>query len=316
MNRHNVALSDFEVVTAISRLGSFRLAAEELGLSPSALSRQLSSLETRLSVRLFDRDTRNVSITASGAAFVKAAERMLNTADGIMLDFEAHLSARHGQLTIAGLPSITAALLPRLLTSFARDHADIDLEILDVLSQGVVEAVESGAADIGFTAGTVSTRSRLSFLPLLEEPFLAVGSKDGPLDPEKSYQMADLIRLPFVAMAKGTSVRELLDGTCQQLGLTLNPRFEVSHLATAGALVAENLGISILPALTLPILRAERLAFCKIEDFGSKRRIGVVHRSGATLSPSARALLAHVKSQKHGLHETSKQFPEIGELIG
>ncbi|MEC7258187.1 MAG: LysR family transcriptional regulator [Pseudomonadota bacterium] len=294
--KHNTPdLFDYRVVQALVQGGSFRAAADVLGMSPSALSRHVAALESRLGCRLFDRDTRNVAPTTSGQALARLAERMLNTAEDVRAEFDAHLSASRGRLTIAGLPSVTAGLLPGLLASFTRDHPDIDLRILDALSGSVVEAIEAGRADIGFTAGTVTARMRLAFQPLLDDPFVAVGAPTGPLAEPRTYTMAELTRLPFIAMELGTSVRELLDGACQRIGTTLAPRFEAAHLATAGALVAEGMGITILPRLTLPVLPMDRLVERQIADFGAKRRIGLVRQSGRSLSPAATAFLDHVR---------------------
>lgn len=293
--RNTPSLTDCRIVLALRDHQSFRVAAEVLGMSPSALSRQLAALEADLGVRLFDRDTRNVSPTASGLTFTQLAERMLNTAEHVMEEFDAHLSANRGRLTIAGLPSVTVGLLPGLLKSFADQHAEVDLRIMDALSESVVEAVVAGRADIGFTAGTITARDRLSFHPLLDDSFVAVGAPGGPLAQDRSYGMAELIDMPVIAMEIGTSVRELLDGACQRHGLALSPRFEVAHLATAGALVAEGLGVSILPTLTLPVLPMERLIQRPVHDFGAKRRIGLVHQHGRSLSPTGKAFLEHTK---------------------
>jgi LysR family transcriptional regulator, carnitine catabolism transcriptional activator len=300
MNRINPTFLDFQAVLTLSREPSFRAAADALGLSPSALSRQITSLEGRLGTRLFDRDTRNVRITDSGRTFARIAERMVNTVDDGMTEFDSYQSARRGRLTIAGLPSITASLLPPILRNFTAAHPDIDLRIIDALSGSVLDAVETGVADIGFTAGTVSARSRLSFQPLMEDEFIALGMPDGPLAEDRVYAWAELVAMPFIAMAPGTSVRELIDGACLRLGHALSPRFEVAHLATAGALVSAGLGITALPNLTLAVLRHEDLVIRHIRDFGARRRIGLVRRSGRTLSPSATAFLEHIRGSRSG----------------
>lgn len=296
MNRTNFDLADCRAVLALSDARSFRLAAEHLGMSPSALSRQVTGLEARISARLFDRDTRNVTPTEEGRAFTELAERLVNTAEGGAEDFTAFLEARRGRLTIAGLPSVTAGLLPDLLERFAAAHPGVDLRILDALSDSVVASVARGEADLGFTAGTVGTRDQLSFQALLDDQFVAVGPMGGSLAEDRPYALSELIRMPFIAMAPGTSVRELLDGACARIGQQLEPRFEVSHLATAGALVAQGLGVSALPRLTLPVVGSRDLLIRPIADFGASRRIGLVWRSGRTLSPPARAFLKLVRS--------------------
>lgn len=295
MNRNNFDLEDCRVVLALVEARSFRLAAEKLGQSASTLSRSIAGLETRLGARLFDRDTRNVEATDEGMAFARLAERLLNTAAGGVADFNAFLNARRGRLVIAGLPSVTAGLLPELLERYAIAHPEVDLRILDALSDSVVASVANGEADLGFTAGTVGTRDQLSFQALMDDQFVAVGRRDGLLAEDRPYGLAELIRMPFIAMARGTSVREILDGACGLAGLQVEPRFEVSHLATAGALVAQGLGVSAMPQLTLPVLGGRDLIIRPIADFGASRRIGLVWRSGRTLSPPARAFLKLVR---------------------
>ncbi|PRD42385.1 LysR family transcriptional regulator [Phyllobacterium phragmitis] len=289
--RNKLSLDDYQAVRALTSNGSFRAAAENLGVSPSSLSRQIGAIEECLGTRLFDRDTRNVVPTAQGLLLADIAERMLNTADNGMVEFESYLAVRNGRLVIAGLPSVTTSLLPSLLQRFTLEHPNVDLRILDTLSDSVLHAVESGEADIGFTAGTVGTRARLSFHRILDDEFVAVGTSDGPLAEDRSYAWSELLDMPFIAMARGTSVRELLDGACLSIGRVLEPRFEVAHLATAGALVAQGLGVTALPTLTLPVLGATRLVLRPIPDFGAKRRIGLVWSSGRTLSPAAQSFL-------------------------
>lgn len=295
MKRSNPTLLDFRAALILSKTQSFRAAANQLDMSPSALSRQITNLEARVHTRLFDRDTRNVEMTDAGVAFARVAERMLNTVEDGIAEFESFRSAREGQVTIAGLPSVTASLLPDILREFSRDHPDIHLKIIDALSGDVLDAVEAGEADVGFTAGTATARSRLSFEPLMVDEFVALGLPDGDLAEDRSYDWTELIAMPQIAMAVSTSVRELIDGTCLQSGTTLTPRFEVSHLATAGALVSAGLGITILPRLTLKVLRIDGLVVREISNFGALRRIGLVRRTGHTLSPAATAFLKYVK---------------------
>lgn len=295
MSRNNPTFLDFQAVLILAETQSFRLAAERLDISPSALSRQITSLETRLHSRLFDRDTRNVEVTVAGRAFARVAERMVNTVEDGIAEFESFRSAREGQVTIAGLPSVTASLLPDILSNFSKDHPKISLRIMDALSGDVLDAVEAGTADIGFTAGTATARARLSFEPLITDAFVALGLPDGPLAEDRAYKWTDLIKMPQIAMATGTSVRELVDGTCLRSGTTLLPRFEVSHLSTAGALVSAGLGIAVLPRLTLKVLRTEGLVTREISDFGARRRIGLVRRTGRSLSPAATSFLRYIK---------------------
>ena len=81
----------------------------------------------------------------------------------------------------------------------------------------------------------------------------------------------------------------MTDAACAQAGLVLHPRFEVAHLATAGALVAAGLGVAALPSLTLPVLGRSSLVVRELGEPRMVRRIGIVQATGRTLSPAARA---------------------------
>ena len=289
MKRINIDLFELQAFVRLAELTSFRAAAEEVGLSGPALSRLVTRVEEKLGARLFDRDTRNVDLTPAGRTLLIAAERILAETEGSLGEFDAFLAARRGRVTLAGLPSVTAGLLPTLVRRFVTAHADVDVRIFDALSDGVVAAVLDGRADLGFTAGAVAATDRLVFRPLIDDAFMGISAADGPLADQRAYDWPELVTHPFVAMASGTSVRSLTETALAQAGLTMRLRFEVSHLATAGALVAEGLGVTALPSLCLPVLGAAPLAVRELRAPRMVRRIGVVYVAGRTLSPAALA---------------------------
>jgi LysR family carnitine catabolism transcriptional activator len=289
MKRLNLDLFELQAFARLAEKESFRVAAEEVGLSGPALSRLIVRVEGKLGARLFDRETRNVRLTPQGRTLLGLTQRILNETASALTEFDMYLAAGRGHVTLAGLPSVTAGLLPSIVARFVAERPEVDIRIVDALSDDVITAVLEGRADLGFTAGALAASDRLSFLPLLDDPFMAVAGPGGPLGEPRAYTWAELVALPFVAMSRGTSVRALTEAAVAQAGLSLRPRFEVSHLATAGALVAEGLGVTALPALTLPVLGRARFAVRDLADPTMIRRIGLVYVHGRTLSPSARA---------------------------
>ncbi len=308
--RNNPTLIDYRIVLTLTENGSFRAASEALAMSPSALSRQLAALEAQLGTRLFDRDTRNVATTESGKVFARLAERMLNTAADVLEEFDAHLSTSRGR-----------AHHRRAAVRYREPSAEAT-EKLHRKPPGGRPAHyrcalgQRGGGDRSRAGGyRLHRRHRLGAAspdvpPLLDDHFVAVGEPEGPLAEDRPYEMAELMEMPVIAMENGTSVRELLDGACQRSGFAMAPRFEVAHLATAGALVAEGLGIAILPTLTLSVLPMERLIKRPVRDFGAKRRIGLVHQPGRSLSPSAAAFLEHAKKNLPDLRQSEPAYIE------
>lgn len=302
MKRINIDLFELQAVLLLAEKRSFRAVAAEVGLSGPALSRLVARAEERMGARLFDRDTRNVALTPQGREFEALARRVLIEVGGAVEEFNAFLAARRGQVTLAGLPSVTTNVLPRLVSRFVAAHPEVEVRIIDGLSDGVFATVLEGRADLGFAAGAIETSGRLAFRSLAEDPFVAVAAArpDGPLAEDRAYGWRELLEHPFVAMAPGTSVRALTEAAVAQVGVELTPRFEVSHLATAGALISEGLGVAALPALTIPIIgggvASGGLTVRRLIEPTILRRIGVVTARGRTLSPAARAFEAMIEA--------------------
>ncbi|WP_296988083.1 LysR family transcriptional regulator [Thalassospira sp. UBA1131] len=297
MKRINLDTEEIRSFCLLAETGSFRKTAQRLGISGSTLSRQISRIEDRTQARLFDRDTRNVALTEQGKMFLRLAERILNTTDSALDEFDTYLNTKRGKLTIAGLPSVTAGLLPPLIAEFMQAHPNVDVQLNDMLSEGVLREVEMGRADIGFTADVVEDTDNLSFQRLLSDRFIAVGAPGGFLDENRTYKWEEILSQPMVAMSRETSVRSIIDAACTQHGFAFHPRFEVAHLATAGALVSQGLCITALPSLTLPVLGRAPLVFRQLESPVLLRHIGLIWRSGRTLPPAAQAFLHLVRSR-------------------
>lgn len=290
MNRINPDLKELRLFVTLAEAGGFRAASEIIGLSSPALSRQIAQLEGRLKTRLFDRDTRNVELTPSGRELLGLARRVLNEAAKARDEFDTFLAARRGSISLACLPSVTAGLMPPILSRFVIDRPDIDVRFLDAVWDGGASAVLDGRADLGLTTNTADGSGRLSFRKLIEDPVYAVAAPGGPLDEPRAFLWEEILAMPFVTMAPGTTVRDHIGAAVTQIGAVFRPRFEVSHLASVGALVRQGLGVTALPRLTLPVIGGSSLVVRPLKAPTIVRQIGLLHLPGRSLSPAAQAL--------------------------
>ncbi|MEI2416079.1 LysR substrate-binding domain-containing protein [Orrella sp. JC864] len=139
-------LDDLNAVLAIARLGTFRAAAIELGLSTSALSHAIGKLETSLGVRLFHRTTRSVSLTEAGRLFV---ERVGPAVQDVHLALEAVRSQRQkpsGTLRINAAPFAARAIMAPLVLEFLRRYPETSV---DLVSEGRLVDIVAGGFDLG-----------------------------------------------------------------------------------------------------------------------------------------------------------------------
>jgi DNA-binding transcriptional LysR family regulator len=136
------SLSELEAVATVARFGGFRAAARELGVSSSALSHSIAALEDRLHVRLFNRTTRSVALTAAGETFVAEVAPALAAIDGALENASEGSNEISGVLRINTSRAAAEMLLQPLFLRYLRRHPRVELEIateealIDVLGQG------------------------------------------------------------------------------------------------------------------------------------------------------------------------------------
>ncbi len=195
-------------------------------------------------------------------------------------------------MVVAALPSVAAALLPRAIARFRAAHPNVDFVIHDALSEGVVEAVAQGRADLGVTVRPPPER-RLSYRQLVADRFGLVCRPDDPLaagrDPCRGRCSGRGRSWPW---RKASSVRAMTDAAFLQAGLAVAPLYECAFLGTTGHLVAAGLGVTALPWLTLPLVGAAGLVWRPLVRPSLDRSIGVLTRVGHAPSPAAERFLA------------------------
>ncbi|MBD59776.1 MAG: LysR family transcriptional regulator [Citromicrobium sp.] len=140
MRRHN--LSDFDAVLAVSRRGSFRAAALDLGMSTSALSNAVAKLEGQLGVRLFNRTTRSVALTDAGRRFVEQLGPALRDIDQALDTVRSQQTTPSGTLRINTFATAGREILEPLVLEFLHRYPEVRIDLVtegnlvDIVGQG------------------------------------------------------------------------------------------------------------------------------------------------------------------------------------
>ncbi len=226
-------------------------------------------------------------LTPQGEALLPIARRVIHDLTTSLDEISQSLSAIGGHVAIATLPSIASAILPSLFAELRRDDPGIRLSIVDTLLDGVTGAVAQGEVDFGIAVEPSRRLPDLVFEPLTTDRFVAVLSARHVLARRRELNWADLAPHPIVAMRSMTSVRQLTDEGFASAGCAVVPAFEVSHLASAGALVAAGLGVTALPELALKAFDTGEITTRPLNTPVIHRAICLVQRRGRTLSPTA-----------------------------
>jgi DNA-binding transcriptional LysR family regulator len=287
--RSNLGLRQLESIVAIADCGSFSAAAERLHVSQPALSRTVRLAEESLGARVFDRDTRSVSLTPAGIELLPIARRIVREFGESMSELSEFMEGRRGRVRVSALPSMAQTLLVDAVAAFNRAYPQVEFLLRSDTADTVLNLIESRDVDIGLTVQPPPD-GRFAYQHLHDEEFVLICRADDPIAARASRGRAvawdAFAKRPFIAATPGSNTRGATDAAFMRAGLTVRPAHEVasSNLQVIGALVAAGLGMSVLPASTFACLNQADLVSRRLGEPQMKRKVGIVTLGGRTLS--------------------------------
>ncbi|CAG9164450.1 LysR family transcriptional regulator [Cupriavidus pampae] len=285
----NFSLSDLRAFVAVAELSSFRAAAAELHLSQPALSRRIEKLEDALGVRLFDRTTRSVEMTAVGREFSRKARELLNGLEESLLGIRDVATRITGEVTVACVPSAVRYFLPSVLRQYHARYPRIVVRLIDEGANEVLNMVVRNEADFGLNyIGT--QEPDVEFEPVLKEPFVVACPPDHPLARKRKVTWAELGQHDYMTVGKASGNRLLLDLALTDVPVRPQWYCEVRHVSTLVSLVEAGLGVAAVPRLAMPPGKHPNLKSVPLVEPTVTRTVGLIRRRGRSLSPAAQVL--------------------------
>lgn len=284
---------DLQAFLAVAELGSFQRAADNLNVSQSAITRRIQKLEKSLDVVFFERSTRSLKLTLAAKNFRQRAEAILDDTEEALRtlgdDSRRYEYQRNATISIAAIPTATHKILPSVIEKFHRHWQDTRINILDLLSNDVIEAVAQGDADFGISVLGLQEPG-LIFDALSEDNFVLVMHYSNPLCEKLQIQWNDINEQRLIVPWKGTGNRLLIDNAMARSKTRLNSTFQVHHSSTAISFVKAALGVAVLPSSAISHLDDSLLISRPLVDPELVRVLGTVRRSGDKLSKGAQQL--------------------------
>ncbi|MCW5665160.1 MAG: LysR family transcriptional regulator [Piscinibacter sp.] len=285
----NFDLPDLLAFRAVAEIGNFRRAAESVHLSQPAFSRRIDKLEQALGVRLLERTTRRVELTAVGREFGRKVAQWLDELDGTLLAVRGVAATRLGEVTVACVPSTVYYHLSQVIGRYRERYPKLRVRVFDAGASEVLGAVARGEADFGLNF-IGSQEPEIEFRPLLEERFVAACRRDHPLAKRRQVSWADLAAHDYINVAKASGNRLLLDQALAGVAVRPEGLYETQHVTTQLGLVEAGLGVAAVPSLAMPGKDHPLLVSVPLVDPVVTRRVGLIRRKGRTLSPAAQQL--------------------------
>jgi DNA-binding transcriptional LysR family regulator len=285
----NFDLNDLSSFRAVAELGNFRKAAEAVHLSQPAFSRRIDKLEQALGVRLLERTTRRVTLTAVGRDFERKVRELLDELDSTLLGMRGVAATRMGEVTLACVPSTVYYYVSEVIRRFHASSPRVRVKVLDAGANEVLAAVSRGEADFGLNF-MGAQEGDLDFKPLVEERFVAACRRDHPIAKSRRITWAALGEHDFISVSRSSGNRVLLDQALAGVPGRPQAIYETQHVTTALGLVEAGLGVAAVPAMAMPGPEHPLLVSVPLVEPVVSRKIGLIRRRGRSLSPAAQQL--------------------------
>lgn len=286
----NVTLRQLRAFLAVVRTGSFTAAAEGLSLSQSALSSLIKELETALGVRMVERSTRRIQLSAIGQDFFPLIEKIVQDLDQVLVEVADFKALKKGLVRIAAPQLMACTLLPEFIAAYSKEHPEITIRLVDCVVEDVISKVITGEVDFG-VGPEREVSSDVSAALLFELPFVAVFSSGHALQAQTEVRWADLEDYPFIALRGLFAERLTVDLSTSILDLSLTPGYEVAFMSTALSMVSCGLGVTACIPYANSLVENYKLEMRPLCDPEVKRRFFVLTRNGQSLSPAAESVM-------------------------
>ena len=291
-------LKQLEAFVQVSESGSFSKAAKELFLTQPTISAHISSLEKELNVRLFIRNTKEVSLSDDGKDLYRYAKQITDLEKAIEERFYMDSDDGKHFITIAASTIPAQYLLPKVLMCYRERYPKEQIKIMETDSSEVVTQVVDHMVDVGFT-GTVLEKKHCKYIPFYKDE-LAVITPDTPeyrILKEQNRDDIDWIkRKPLILREEGSGTRKEAENQLKNAGIPMEALDIVASIANQETIkksVKQGMGITVLSRLAAE--DEDGLLIFPIPGADEGRDINLVYNKNYQMTRSADRFIRIVK---------------------
>ena len=282
----------------VAQRGSVTAAAQELGYTQSAVSRQISALEASIDARLFDRRARGVQLTEHGQCLLPHAESLLERLDAARRDLADLNNLERGGLRVGAFATANAVLVPHALAAFRHVHPNISLSVVEGSTHRQLAWLEAGEVDVAVVSAFPDQRlgdARIDLVRLSDDTMLVAVPRSHRLARRRRLRLRELAEENWIAADSRENDRLLGP-------VRLRPEYEpivdfvVREWTAKLGFVAAGLGITLVPSLAARAAPADVALITLHPDERSFRTIYAATAKSRVRSPAADAFLVILRA--------------------
>ena len=287
----NISIRQLTAFVSVADNGSFTRASEQMHLTQSAVSGLIKELESSLGIVLFDRTTRQLSLSVVGHHLLPQARRILNEMQLFENEASSLTSLAQGQVRLA-VSQFAASSMPAVIAQFAKVHPDISVSLLDCSAENVLEHIQNIEVDLGVGTelGFMESEDDISADLLYQLPFCVVMPDSHVLAQKSEIIWQDLVDIPLITL-QGPFIEQVTAELDENIANHIQQaRYKVNFMSTALEMTRQGFGITLcLPYMPEVIdwVSANGLQMRPLAQPVKMRRFFIYQRSSRALSPAS-----------------------------
>lgn len=284
-----MTLLTYQVFKTVAEIGSFYKAADILGLTPSAISHAISTMENELGFSVFVRNKSGITLTDYGENLLPYVNAVLNSDESLKQAISEMNGLKQGKVKIGAFSSVCTSWLPDIIRTFNERYPEIEIEIFQGTYDDVSYWIKNGVVDFGFLSA--SSSKDIHFEPLYIDPLLCVVKKGLMGDGGKDYITSEEMKnLQFVTQRESTDAD--IQNFLKENGLDVHSSYHVVDDLSTISFVANGFGICIMPELVMNDIPYDVDTF-KIKP-EANRVIGLAAINTGLMAPAVRTMYNHI----------------------
>jgi len=288
-------IESLKVFCDLTETESFTKAAQINGVTQSAVSQQISTLERNFKSLLIERSKKKFRLTREGQVLYDYSKQIIQSFDALHSKLQEIKDIISGTIRVATIYSIGLHELPPYIKRFLKDYPTVHVHVEYRRANQVYEDVLANVVDVGLVAYP-HKETKLEIVALRKDPLVLICHPQHPFAKQKTIRLRSIAGQKFVAFEADIPTRKALDRILREHSVEVNNVMEFDNIETVKRAVEIDAGISIVPSSTIPQeISKQTLASVELDDGDFFRPLAAIYKKNKVLSPALRQFLALLK---------------------
>jgi LysR family transcriptional regulator, transcriptional activator of the cysJI operon len=288
-------IESLKVFCDLAETESFTKAAQINGVTQSAVSQQISSLERIFKSLLIERSKKKFRLTREGQVLYDYSKQIIQTYESLDSKLQELKDIISGTIRVATIYSIGLHDLPPYIKKFMKSYPTVNIHVEYRRANQVYDDVFSNVVDLGLVAYPIKD-SKLEIIPLRKEPLVLICHPQHPFAKQKAIRLKQLVGQKVIGFEPDIPTRKALDKILREYGVEVKHIMEFDNVETVKRAVEIDAGISIVPLGTITQeVNKQTLSSVTIEDGEFYRPLAAIYKKNKVLSPAMKQFLTILK---------------------